>query len=164
MPIVAATLLAHATCASAFALSPLAVSPAASPVRPRGAPATMFFDVLLPTKAPEVPWAAAYKQSDINALWMTLKKCYGSESAARAAVKQNNQVICPLYSTPAQMTKSYQSLIKVVGKKDALSVMAMNPAVLTCGDLTGQDPNEIKRIASARRGMDGFARFLQGQM
>ena len=113
--------------------------------------------------APEVPWSENYKQEDINALWATLKRLYGGEAAAAAAVKANNQVLCPLYSTPATLTSTYNSLKQVIGsEKEAREIMALNPAVLTCGDLSGEDPDEIRKVANARRSLDGFARFLQG--
>ena len=123
----------------------------------------LFFDTLFPTKAPEVPWASSYKQKDIDALWNTLKQVYGSEAAARKAVKQNNQVICPLYATPATMRLAYNSLVKLCGKADAKEIMANNPAILQCGDLSGEDPVALRKAAAARVGMDSFARFLQGQ-
>ena len=122
----------------------------------------LFFDTLFPTKAPPVPWSESYKQKDIDALWNTMRQLYGSDKAARAAVNQNSQVICPLYSTPATMRQTYNSLVKLVGQKDAREIMGMNPAILQCGDLSGEDPASLRKAAAARVGMDNFAKFLQG--
>ena len=39
---------------------------------------------------PDVPYADSYKQAELSALWGALKKCYGSEAAAREAIARNN--------------------------------------------------------------------------
>jgi len=44
---------------------------------------------------PDVPYADSYKQAELSALWGALKKCYGSEAAAREAIARNNQIMCP---------------------------------------------------------------------
>ena len=140
----------------------IAVAPLPSHHR-RAASPNLFFDTLFPTKAPPVSWSDSYAQKDIDALWNTAKQLYGSEAKATQAVKQNSQVICPLYATPASMRVAYNSLVKLVGKKDALEIMEQNPAILQCGDVGDQDPAEIRKAAAARVGMDSFARFLQGE-
>ena len=42
---------------------------------------------------PDVPYADSYKQAELSALWGALKKCYGSEAAAREAIARNNQIM-----------------------------------------------------------------------
>ena len=108
---------------------------------------------------PEVPFASAYKSSDISALWNTLKKCYGDDELARRAVEQNNQVLCPLYASPNLLTQSKEALVAIVGSSEALEIMKKNPAVLTCGaqGLKASDPDEIRKLASARQFLDVYA-------
>ena len=158
MPLLALLLLLSS--AEAFvAPAALSYAPAA---HGRAPPSSLFFDTLFPTKAPPVPWSDSYAQRDIDALWNTMRPLYGSDKAARAAVQQNSQVICPLYSTPATMKEAYTSLVKLVGREDAREIMGQNPAILQCGDLSGEDPAQLRKAAAARVGMDNFARFLQG--
>ena len=108
---------------------------------------------------PEVPFAASYKASEISALWNALKKCYGNEADARQAVAQNNQVLCPVYATPALLAQSKSALVGILGKTEALEVMQKNPAVLTCGaaGLQASDPDEIRKAANARKFLDAYA-------
>ena len=61
------------------------------------------------------------------------------------------------------MKLTYNSLCKLMGsQKAAREIMALNPAVLTCGDMSSENPDEVRKTAVARQGMDGFARFMQG--
>merc|ERR1711918_108763 len=64
---------------------------------------------------PEVPFASAYQPRQLSALWGSLKRVYGSEGLARAAVQQNNQVMCPVYATPELIQTSHKELIALVG-------------------------------------------------
>ena len=109
---------------------------------------------------PEVPWASNYKKSEITALWGALKRCCGgSDEAARQAVSQNSQVICPVYATPELLTQTNDALVKLVGKKEALQILIMNPMVLTCGavGLATQKPADIRSAAQARQVVDRLA-------
>lgn len=112
-----------------------------------------------PKGVPAVPFAASYKPAEISALWNTLKKLYEDEDAARQAVQQNNQVLCPLYANPALLTQSKDALVGLLGPAEALEVMKLNPAVLTCGKpgLLKSDPGEIRKTANARRFLDTYA-------
>lgn len=107
---------------------------------------------------PEVPWASAYKPQEIAALWSTAVKVYGSDAAARQAVSQNDQIICPVYATPQLLSQSHASLVGLLGKEEALEIMMKNPAVLTCGakELAASDPGEIRSAANARKVLDGI--------
>lgn len=67
---------------------------------------------------PSVPFADSYKPAEIAALWKALKQCYGDEEAARRAVEQNNQVLCPVYATPQLLTQTNAALVKLVGKEE----------------------------------------------
>lgn len=67
---------------------------------------------------PSVPFADNYKPAEIAALWKALKQCYGDEEAARRAVEQNNQVLCPVYATPQLLTQTNAALVKLVGKEE----------------------------------------------
>lgn len=117
---------------------------------------------------PDVPFASSYKPAEISALWGALKSCYGNEAAARAAVEQNDQVLCPVYASPALLKQSYQALVTLVGKQEALEIMAKNPAVLTCGapGLLASKPNDIRQAAEVRQVLDravtaqGFGAFV----
>ena len=99
---------------------------------------------------------AGYKPAEIAALWSALKSCYGSDAAARLAVEQNNQVLCPVYASPALLQQSYKALVGIFGKDEALKIMAMNPAVLTCGapGLQASEPSEIRKAAETRQVLD----------
>lgn len=109
------------------------------------------------SSVPEVSFASAYKPQEIAALWKVLQRCYGGEEAARSAVRQNAQVLCPLYASPSLLEQSYKSLVVVLGKEEALKIMAMNPMVLTCGsDLEALDPNEIRSAARTRQFLDKY--------
>ena len=90
---------------------------------------------------------------------MQVKKCYGSEERARAAVEANNQILCPLYSKPELMGSTYAQLVKMLGKEDALIVMDKNPMVLTCGasGLAMQTADDIKSTANVRQVLDKLA-------
>jgi hypothetical protein len=107
---------------------------------------------------PDVPFASAYAPSEISALWVSLKKIYGSDAAARAAVEQNNQVLCPVYASPELLAQTHGALVKLVGKEDAQEIIAKNPAVLTCGarEIASADPAEIKSTASTRQILDKY--------
>ena len=107
------------------------------------------------SSVPEVPFAAAYKPQDIESLWKTLQKVYGGEEAARQAVRQNAQVICPLYGSPSLMTQSYDALVEVLGKEEAAEVLQKNPMVLTCGrGLLDVEADEIRSAANTRQFLD----------
>ena len=105
---------------------------------------------------PEVPFASSYQPAEIGALGRALKTCYGSDEAARRAVEQNNQVLCPVYATPELLLQTNAALIKLVGKREALEILLMNPAVLTCGarGIAEQDPAKIRSTASTRQALD----------
>eukprot|EP00316_Scyphosphaera_apsteinii_P026297 CAMPEP_0119306528 /NCGR_PEP_ID=MMETSP1333-20130426/7264_1 /TAXON_ID=418940 /ORGANISM="Scyphosphaera apsteinii, Strain RCC1455" /LENGTH=142 /DNA_ID=CAMNT_0007309845 /DNA_START=247 /DNA_END=675 /DNA_ORIENTATION=- len=107
---------------------------------------------------PDVPFASSYKASEIAALWKALKSCYGSDEAARQAVAQNNQVLCPVYATPSLLMQSRDSLVALLGKREALEVMLKNPMVLTCGSegLANADPDEIRSTARTRQLLDKY--------
>ena len=107
---------------------------------------------------PEVPFASAYKPAEIAALWKTLKTVYGSDALARKAVSQNNQVLCPLYASPALLSQSHAALVKKLGKEEALDIQLKNPAVLTCGaaGLDASDVGEIRNAANVRQVLDKF--------
>ena len=107
---------------------------------------------------PDVPFKDSYADAEIKSLWNTVKKVYGSPEAARAAVNQNNQVLCPLYASPALLTQSYSALISIFGKEEALEIMQKNPAVLTCGQagLLKSEPSEIRNAANARKFLDAY--------
>ena len=66
---------------------------------------------------PDVPYADSYKQAELSALWGALKKCYGSEAAAREAIARNNQIMCP-YATPALLTETKAALVGLVGRDE----------------------------------------------
>ena len=124
--------------------------------QPRRAPPILLFGG---GGVPEVPFAASYKPGEIAALWSALKSCYGNEALARQAVEQNNQVLCPLYASPALLSQSKNALVAILGKEEALEIMQKNPAVLTCGapGLKASDPDEIRKAANARKFLDAFA-------
>ena len=67
---------------------------------------------------PDVPYADSYKQAELSALWGALKKCYGSEAAAREAIARNNQIMCPVYATPALLTETKAALVGLVGRDE----------------------------------------------
>ena len=67
---------------------------------------------------PDVPYADSYKQAELSALWGALKKCYGSEAAAREAIARNNQIMCPVYATPALLTETKAALVALVGRDE----------------------------------------------
>jgi hypothetical protein len=90
---------------------------------------------------PEVPFASSYQPAEIGALGRALKTCYGSDEAARRAVEQNNQVLCPVYATPELLLQTNAALIKLVGKREALEILLMNPA-------------KIRSTASTRQALD----------
>ena len=64
---------------------------------------------------PDVPYADSYKQAELSALWGALKKCYGSEAAAREAIARNNQI---MYATPALLTETKAALVGLVGRDE----------------------------------------------
>ena len=142
-------------------VSAFAPSPRQLPLRPVDAPQPVRRpEVVLIARGgvPDVPFASAYKPAEIAALWTAVKKCYGSEAAARAAISQNNQILCPLYASPSLLTSSQAALVALLGKEEALEIMAKNPAVLTCGAgyLEQSDPSEIRSAANTRQFLDRF--------
>ena len=112
--------------------------------------------IALGSSVPDVPFAAAYKPAEIERLWRAVKQCYGGEASARAAVQQNDQILCPLYASPELLTQSKGALVRLMGREDALDVMLKNPMVLTCGaaELEKLSPDEIKSTANVRRVLD----------
>ena len=64
-------------------------------------------------------------------------------------------VLCPLYCTDELLRESHRCLIENLGEEEAAEIMALNPAVLTCGDgLLAADPEEIRRLAKVRSILD----------
>ena len=102
---------------------------------------------------PDVAFASAYQPREISALWVAVKKVYGSESRARRAVAQNNQVLAPVYASPELIIQSHKALVRLVGSSEALEIMDMNPAVLTLGSkgVSSCDPDEIRSAARTRQ-------------
>lgn len=104
-----------------------------------------------------MPWdAGTYMDSEVEELWDVLCEAYGSDDLASAAAQQVRcSVLCPLYSTPAQIRDSKEALIEVMGADEAVTIMAKHPAILTCGsDVLYADPDEIRRLASLRSVLD----------
>ena len=106
---------------------------------------------------PDVPFASSYKPGEISALWNSLKKCYGNEELARQAVAQNDQVLCPIYATPAMLSDSKKALVDIFGKDEALQIMSKSPMILTCGsELRSLKPDDIRSTANTRQFLDAF--------
>lgn len=88
----------------------------------------------------------------IDALWVAVRKCYGSEEAAVTAVRRNGQILCPTFASPKLISDSYGGLSDLMGTEEALEIMMKNPAVLTCGDrIRTANPAEIRNFANFRR-------------
>jgi hypothetical protein len=80
-----------------------------------------------------------------------------SSGCSRAAVAQNNQVLCPLYASPALLSASKAALVELMGKEEALDIMKTSPMILTCGsDLRDLKPSDIRSTANTRRFLDTF--------
>ena len=78
-----------------------------------------------------------------------------AEAAAAAAQQVRGTILCPLYSSPKVLRDSYEALVSNIGEEEAAEILRKNPAVLTCGEgLRDADPDEIRRLASAREVLD----------
>jgi len=87
----------------------------------------------------------------ITQLWGAALACYGSETLASQAVRDNRQIINPSYSFCNTMLSSRDVLFDMLGREEALDVMVKNPAVLQCGpSLDTLGPDEIKGFANIR--------------
>mmetsp|Transcript_5206 Transcript_5206/g.15925 ORF Transcript_5206/g.15925 Transcript_5206/m.15925 type:complete len:169 (+) Transcript_5206:43-549(+) len=131
----------------------------APPLASRRPPTRAAVRCRLPESVAEAigKWSANFEASEVEALWKALRKCYPSEEAALQAVRQNANVICPLFATPTLIQQTYRVLIDELGKEDAIKVLQMNPSVLTCGDqLRGVGADEIMRAARVRRSLDAI--------
>lgn len=94
----------------------------------------------------------SYSAKELELLWAALLRCYGSESLALAAVRDNPQMLNPSYSFCNTMLDSAQALRSIMSDAEALEVMKSNPAVLQCGPSLGLlGAGEIKSFAQARR-------------
>ena len=129
------------------------LQPAKQPTLRRSQPVTMLGG----GGVPDVPFASSYKPGEISALWNSLKKCYGNEELARQAVAQNDQVLCPIYATPAMLSDSKKALVDIFGKDEALQIMSKSPMILTCGsELRSLKPDDIRSTANTRQFLDAF--------
>jgi len=92
-----------------------------------------------------------YPKRDLEVLWGTLLKVYGTPELAAAAAKTNPQMMNPSYSFCNTMIASEKVLVDMMGREEALDVMVKNPAVLQCGpSLDTLGPDEIKGFANIR--------------
>jgi len=108
-------------------------------------------------------WLDKYEEREVEALWRAVRKCYPSEEAAIQAVRQNANVVCPLFATPSLIQQTYRILTDVLGKEAAAEVLMLNPSVLTCGDqLRDVSEDEIMRVARARRALDSISSEVLG--
>ena len=102
--------------------------------------------------------ADATQMALVDKLWEKLKRLYKSEDAALQAVRQNSQVLMPIYVTPELLQESYDGLLSAMGSEaDALDIMSQNPAVLTCGAaIATETPDEIRKFAKIRKVLDSI--------
>jgi len=109
--------------------------------------------VRLPSEVLEITarFKKEYPQKDLEVLWGTLLKVYGSADLAAAAAKTNPQIMNPSYTFSNTVFASRQVLLDMMGEEEALDVMMKNPAVLQCGpSLDTLGPDEIKGFANIR--------------
>ncbi|KAL3922461.1 MAG: hypothetical protein SGPRY_004550, partial [Prymnesium sp.] len=131
----------------------LAVMLSARPVLHKEGASRPALRMALPAQGmPEVPFASSYKREELSALWSSLKKCYGSEALARQAVRQQPQVMCPVYASSSLLEQSRDALVVLLGKEEAVDIMLKNPMVLTCGgrELSASSPSEIRNVRDCR--------------
>ena len=92
-----------------------------------------------------------YPTKELELLWAALLQCYGSEESALAAVRTNPQMLNPSYSFCNTILESKSALVGLMGEEEALEVMRLNPAVLTCGpSLEMLGAGEVKAFAALR--------------
>ena len=75
-----------------------------------------------------------------SAPYQVISQVYQSDDAALQALRQNSQILQPVYSNPELVKESYDGLLAAMGNQaDALEIMKQNPAgampsaLLTCG-------------------------------
>ena len=71
-------------------------------------------------------------------------------SVALQALRQNSQILQPVYSNPELVKESYDGLLAAMGNQaDALEIMKQNPAVLTCGGAIAEETPDVRHCGLA---------------
>lgn len=95
-------------------------------------------------------------QEGMEVNWKVIIDLYGSEEEAVAAVRRNAMILAPMYASPSTLKESFDALLTAMGnEEEAMEIMRMNPAVLTCGPgLANADVAEIRNFAKFRSVVD----------
>ena len=92
-----------------------------------------------------------------SAPYQVISQVYQSDDAALQALRQNSQILQPVYSNPELVKESYDGLLAAMGNQaDALEIMKQNPA--------GAMPSALHRtvLCIVRCALPGLARCLHG--
>jgi hypothetical protein len=137
----------------ALLLRPPATRP---PLALRGRAVHMALPAAATEFVPESIAGDPAQMKQVEELYKTTVRLYKSEEAALTALRQNSQILLPIYATPKLLQDSYAGLLSAMGNEaDALEIMRQNPAVLTCGAaIADETPEEIRKFASIRRVLD----------
>ena len=106
---------------------------------------------------PEASVSDSAQMEKIDKLWDKLVSLYGSDDSAMQAVKQTQIVLSPVFVSPDLMQDSYDGLLSAMGGNaaDAMEILKLHPAVLTCGpEIANETPDEIRKVANLRSVLD----------
>ena len=85
-----------------------------------------------------------------SAPYQVISQVYQSDNAALQALRQNSQILQPVYSNPELVKESYDGLLAAMGNQaDALEIMKQNPAVLTCGGAIAEETPDVRHCGLA---------------
>ena len=78
---------------------------------------------------PESVASDAGQMQQVEETWKVISRVYQSDDAALQALRQNSQILQPVYSNPELVKESYDGLLAAMGNEaDALEIMKQNPA------------------------------------
>ena len=85
-----------------------------------------------------------------SAPYQVISQVYQSDDAALQALRQNSQILQPVYSNPELVKESYDGMLAAMGNQaDALEIMKQNPAVLTCGGAIAEETPDVRHCGLA---------------
>jgi len=98
-------------------------------------------------------------RQNTKALWAALRSCFKTEEDAIAAAARNTGTILPYLNSPSNIYGSFDVLVEMLGKEEAVDVCSKNPGILQCNPriLARESADSIKDAANK---VDFFERLL----